>query len=49
MNKNDFEILNHNNRPNAKDYIKFIFSDFFELSGDRLYGDDSSVICGIAF
>lgn len=48
MNKNSFEILNHNNRPNAKDYIKFIFSDFVELSGDRLYGDDSSIVCGIA-
>ena len=31
------------------DYINYIFTDFLELSGDRLYADDKSVIGGIAF
>lgn len=35
------------NRPNAKDYISLLFSDFIELHGDRLYADDSSLIGGI--
>lgn len=42
------KILQHNNRPNARYYIKNIFSEFVELRGDRLYGDDTSVIGGIA-
>lgn len=37
------------NSVNAKDYIKYIFKDFVELSGDRLFGDDQSVIGGLAF
>ena len=39
-----FVLLNHKQRPNALDYIGNIFEDFIELSGDILYGDDSSVI-----
>lgn len=42
------KIINHVNRPNTIDYIHFIFSDFIELSGDRLYGDDPAIIGGVA-
>ena len=42
------QIAHHHERPNAKYYIENIFPDFIELSGDRLYGDDPSVIGGIA-
>ncbi len=42
-------ILKHTSRPNAKSYIDLIFTDFIELSGDRLYGDDPSIIGGIGF
>lgn len=35
-------------RPNALDYIKALFTDFIELHGDRLYGDDPAIIGGIA-
>lgn len=35
-------------RPNANDYIKQIFSDFVEMHGDRLFGDDASITTGIA-
>lgn len=41
-------ILGNLNRPNAKTYIEYIFSDFIELGGDRLFGDDLSIIGGIA-
>ncbi len=35
-------------RPTALDYIQRIFQDFIELHGDRYYGDDPSMIGGIA-
>ncbi|MBF0980326.1 MAG: acetyl-CoA carboxylase carboxyltransferase subunit alpha [Clostridiales bacterium] len=35
-------------RPTAKEYIKYIFDDFIELAGDRLYGEDASIIGGVA-
>ena len=34
-------------RPTTKDYIDIICSEFIEIHGDRLYGDDPSIICGI--
>ncbi len=42
------EIVRNKHRPTVKDYIPMIFEDFFEIHGDRLYGDDKAVICGIA-
>lgn len=36
------------NRPGVEDYIKLIFDDFMPLSGDRLFGDDSAMLGGIA-
>jgi acetyl-CoA carboxylase carboxyl transferase subunit alpha len=41
-------ICRHARRPHTIDYIKHITDKFIELSGDRLYGDDSSVIGGFA-
>lgn len=35
-------------RPKALDYINKIFTDFIELHGDRTFGDDKSIIGGIA-
>ena len=35
-------------RPNAKEYIDYIFTNFIELHGDRNYKDDKAVIGGIA-
>ncbi|MSP78630.1 MAG: acetyl-CoA carboxylase carboxyl transferase subunit beta [Dehalococcoidia bacterium] len=35
-------------RPNASAYISRIFSDFIELHGDRVSGDDPTVVCGLA-
>lgn len=36
-------------RPTAREYIEYIFDDFFYLAGDRLHGEDGAVIGGIAF
>ena len=36
-------------RPKALDYIENIFDDFIELHGDRNFGDDKSIIGGIAY
>lgn len=35
-------------RAKASDFIENIFIDFIELHGDRAYGDDKSIIAGIA-
>lgn len=42
------QIARHPLRPTTMDYIQLIFSDFIELHGDRLYGDDLSIVGGIA-
>jgi acetyl-CoA carboxylase carboxyl transferase subunit alpha len=42
------ELIRHKNRPTINDYIPLIFTDFYEMHGDRLYGDDGAVIGGIA-
>lgn len=35
-------------RPVGEDYIRELFPDFIEFHGDRLYGDDTAIIGGIA-
>jgi acetyl-CoA carboxylase carboxyl transferase subunit alpha len=41
-------ICRHPNRPHALDYIKGMSEQFTELCGDRTYGDDHSIVGGIA-
>ena len=41
-------ISRHPQRPHTSDYIENIFSDFDELHGDRQFGDDPSIIGGLA-
>ena len=41
-------MARHPDRPTTLDYIKLIFDDFFELHGDRRFGDDQAVVGGIA-
>ena len=36
-------------RPNTRQFIKAIFSDFMEFHGDRLFADDGAVVGGVAF
>ncbi len=44
---NKVELSRSGERPQCRDYIKGIFEDFTELSGDRLTGDDSSIVAGL--
>ena len=39
-------VARHEDRPRANFYINKIFSSFTPLSGDRLFGEDSSVTAG---
>jgi acetyl-CoA carboxylase carboxyl transferase subunit alpha len=43
------ELARHPDRPNALDYIERIFDGFIELHGDRAFGDDPAIVCGLAF
>ncbi len=42
------QVARHPDRPNFRAYCDSIFEDFYELSGDRLYGDDPAVRGGFA-
>ena len=35
-------------RPYPMDYIEALFTDFSEIHGDRAFGDDSAMTCGMA-
>ena len=41
-------IARHPQRPNVADYIDALFTDFFEQKGDRLCGEDGSILGGVA-
>lgn len=42
------QLARHPKRPYTLDYIGMIATDFMELHGDRLFGDDKALICGFA-
>src|SRR6202162_137500 len=42
------ELARHPQRPYALDYIDRIFTDWSELHGDRGFGDDPALVCGMA-
>jgi acetyl-CoA carboxylase carboxyl transferase subunit alpha len=42
------ERARHPQRPYPMDLIERIFTDFSEIHGDRVYGDDAAVACGMA-
>ena len=42
------QLARHPARPHSLDYIPQIFSDFQELSGDRMFGDDRAIVAGLA-
>ena len=41
-------VARHKDRPYAADYIRLICDDFFELHGDRSFGDDHAIMAGPA-
>ena len=42
------QLSRHPQRPYTLDYIPRIFDQFQELHGDRMYGDDNSIVGGLA-
>lgn len=46
--KDRVALARHPERPNVRRYIEAIFTDFFELHGDRLFGDDMAIVGGVA-
>ncbi|MEL6189292.1 MAG: acetyl-CoA carboxylase carboxyltransferase subunit alpha [Myxococcota bacterium] len=42
------QVARHPERPFTLDYVARLFSDFEELHGDRAFGDDSAIVCGLA-
>jgi acetyl-CoA carboxylase carboxyl transferase subunit alpha len=42
------QLARHPQRPYTLDYVSMIFTDWHELHGDRMYGDDLAVVGGLA-
>src|SRR5688572_20341528 len=42
------QVARHPQRPLFKDYVELVCREFRELHGDRLFGDDPAIICGLA-
>ena len=42
------QVARHPERPKFTDYLKGIFTDFVELSGDRLFAEDQAIYGGFA-
>ena len=42
------ERARHPQRPYPMDFIERVFTDFSEIHGDRAFGDDEAVACGMA-
>ena len=40
-------VARHPQRPHSTDHIKRIITDFQELHGDRCFGDDAAIVCGL--
>jgi acetyl-CoA carboxylase carboxyl transferase subunit alpha len=41
------QLARHPQRPYTLDYIERMMADFVELHGDRAFGDDAAIICGV--
>jgi acetyl-CoA carboxylase carboxyl transferase subunit alpha len=42
------QMSRHPQRPYFSDYVQLLFTDFFELAGDRHFGEDPSIVGGFA-
>jgi acetyl-CoA carboxylase carboxyl transferase subunit alpha len=42
------QVARHKDRPYSADYIRLMCEDFFELHGDRAFGDDHAILAGPA-
>jgi acetyl-CoA carboxylase carboxyl transferase subunit alpha len=41
-------VARHTDRPLTSDYIQLMLDDFVELHGDRVFGEDRAIVCGLA-
>ncbi|WCK55510.1 acetyl-CoA carboxylase carboxyl transferase subunit alpha [Aneurinibacillus sp. Ricciae_BoGa-3] len=42
------QLARHAERPTTLDLVREIFTDFIELHGDRVFGDDAAIVAGLA-
>jgi acetyl-CoA carboxylase carboxyl transferase subunit alpha len=42
------QLARHTQRPHALDYIQRVFTGFQEIHGDRYFGEDPAIVCGMA-
>lgn len=42
------ELARHPQRPYTLDYVALVFENFSEIHGDRGFGDDQAIVCGMA-
>ena len=47
--KDKVAIARDKDRPNVSEYIEEMFEEFFELKGDHYFGEDESILAGLAF
>ncbi|ACK49148.1 acetyl-CoA carboxylase, carboxyl transferase, alpha subunit [Methylocella silvestris BL2] len=43
------QVARHPQRPHFVDYVKGLITDFSPLSGDRQFGEDAALICGLGW
>ena len=43
------QLARHPKRPHSLDYIERVVEGFDEIHGDRYFGDDPAVVCGMGF
>ena len=43
------QLARHPKRPHAIDYIQRLSPEFSEIHGDRRYGEDAAIVCGMGF
>jgi acetyl-CoA carboxylase carboxyl transferase subunit alpha len=44
----EVKVARHPLRPQTRDYLRTVFTDFLELHGDRAYRDDTAIVTGFA-
>ena len=42
------QLARHANRPYTLDLVERLFEDFVELHGDKRFGEDPAIVCGLA-
>lgn len=42
-------LARHPGRPQTLEYIEWLIGDFFEIHGDRCFGDDQAIVAGLGY